>query len=132
MRTVEKEMIKLVTCFETFDDKDFEDRGDAIWHEYEELIKLEELKVMNESGDKADLSNCEVVYIETQRALETFIAVNEYEGYYYNGLDEENSELGWYFWDNRENMWLSPQKKLNAYKNEINEILEACGGVPIE
>lgn len=132
MRTVEKEMVKLVTCFETFDGKDFEDRGDAIWHEYEKLIKLEELKVMSESGDKADLSNCEVVYIETQRALETFIAVNEYEGYYYNGLDEENSELGWYFWDNRENMWLSPQKKLNAYKNEINEILEACGGVPIE
>lgn len=132
MRTVEKEMVKLVTCFEAFDGKDFEDRGDAIWYEYEELIKLEELKVMNESGDKADLSNCEVVYIETQRALETFIAVNEYEGYYYNGLDEENSELGWYFWDNRENMWLSPQKKLNAYKNEINEILEACGGVPIE
>lgn len=132
MRTVEKEMVRLVTCFETFDGKDFEDRGDAIWHEYEELIKLEELKVMNESGNKADLSDCEVVYIETQRALETFIAVNEYEGYYYNGLDGEISELGWYFWDEGENMWLSPQKKLNTYKNEINEILKACGGVEIE
>lgn len=132
MRTVEKEMVRLVTCFKTFDGKDFEDRGDAIWHEYEELIKLEELKVMNESGNKADLSDCEVVYIETQRALETFIAVNEYEGYYYNGLDGEISELGWYFWDEGENMWLSPQKKLNTYKNEINEILKACGGVEIE
>ena len=132
MRTVEKEMVKLVTCFETFDGKDFEDRGDAIWHEYEELIKLEELKVKDDCGNDTNLGNCEVVYIETQRALEVFIAINEYEGYYYNGLDGEISELGWYFWDNREDMWLSPQKKLNTYKNEINEILKACGGVPIE
>lgn len=130
MRAVEKEIIKFVTCFETFDGKDFEDRGDAIWYEYEELTKLEELKVMNESGNKADLSNCEVVYIETQRALEVFIAINEYEGYWTTGLDVKNSELGWYFWENDE--WISPQKKLNIYKDEINEILVKCGGVPIE
>jgi hypothetical protein len=130
MNIVEKEIKKTVTLYETFDGKDFEERGDAIWHEYDTLIELEELKVMNEFGNKADLSGCEVVYIETQRALEVFIAINEYEGYYYNGLDGEISELGWYFWENEE--WISPQKKLNIYKDEINEILVKCGGVPIE
>lgn len=130
MNIVEKEIKKTVTLYETFDGKDFEERGDAIWHEYYTLIKLEELKVMDEFGNKADLSGCEVVYIETQRALEVFIAINEYEGYYYNGLDGEISELGWYFWENEE--WISPQKKLNMYKDDINEILVKCGGVPIE
>lgn len=130
MNIVEKEIKKTVTLYETFDGKDFEERGDAIWHEYDTLIELEELKVMDEFGNKADLSGCEVVYIETQRALEVFIAINEYEGYYYNGLDGEISELGWYFWENEE--WISPQKKLNMYKDDINEILVKCGGVPIE
>lgn len=130
MRVVEKEITKSVTCFETFDGENFEECGDAIWHEYDILKELEELKVMDEFGNKADLNNCEVVYIETQRAVEAFIAVNEYEGYYCTGLDVKNAELGWYFWENEE--WISPQKKLNAYKNEINKILKACGGVPIE
>lgn len=130
MNIVEKEIKKTVTLYETFDGKDFEERGDAIWHEYDTLIELEELKVMDEFGNKADLRDCEVVYIETQRALEVFIAINEYEDYYYDGLDGENSELGWYFWENEE--WISPQKKLNIYKDEINEILVKCGGVPIE
>lgn len=130
MNIVEKEIKKIVTLYETFDGENFEERGDAIWHEYDTLIELEELKVMDEFGNKADLSGCEVVYIETQRALEVFIAINEYEGYYYNGLDGEISELGWYFWENEE--WISPQKKLNIYKDDINEILVKCGGVPIE
>lgn len=130
MNIVEKEIKKTVTLYETFDGKDFEERGDAIWHEYYTLIKLEELKVMDEFGNKADLSGCEVVYIETQRALEVFIAINEYEGYWTKGLDVKSSELGWYFWENEE--WISPQKKLNMYKDDINEILVKCGGVPIE
>lgn len=130
MNIVEKEIKKTVTLYETFDGKDFEERGDAIWHEYDTLIELEELKVMDEFGNKADLSGCEVIYIETQRALEVFIAINEYEGYWTKGLDVEKSELGWYFWENEE--WISPQKKLNIYKDEINEILVKCGGVPIE
>lgn len=130
MNIIEKEIKKIVTLYETFDGENFEERGDAIWHEYDVLKGLEELKVMNESGNKADLSECEVVYIETQRALEVFIAINEYEGYWTTGLDIKNSELGWYFWENEE--WISPQKKLNIYKDEINEILVKCGGVPIE
>lgn len=130
MNIVEKEIKKIVTVYETFDGENFEERSDAIWHEYEVLEELEELKVMDEFGNKADLNNCEVVYIETQRALEAFIAVNEYEGYYYTGLDVKNTELGWYFWENEE--WISPQKKLNIYRDEINEILVKCGGVPIE
>jgi hypothetical protein len=130
MNIVEKEIKKTVTLYETFDGKDFEERGDAIWHEYDTLIELEELKVMDEFGNKTDLSECEVVYIETQRALEVFIAVNEYEGYWTKGLDVKSSELGWYFYENDE--WISPQKKLNIYKDEINEILVKCGGVPIE
>lgn len=130
MNIVEKEIKKTVTLYETFDGKDFEERGDAIWHEYDTLIELEELKVMDEFGNKADLSGCEVVYIETQRALEVFIAINEYEGYWTTGLDVQNLELGWYFYENDE--WISPQKKLNMYKDDINEILVKCGGVPIE
>ena len=130
MNIVEKEIKKTVTLYETFDGKDFEERGDAIWHEYITLIELEELKVMDESGDNTNLSDCEIVYIETQRALEVFIAVNEYEGYWTKSLDVKNSELGWYFWENDE--WISPQKKLNMYRDDINEILVKCGGVPIE
>lgn len=130
MNIVEKEIKKTVTLYETFDGKDFEERGDAIWHEYDILVELEELKVMDELGNKTNLSDCGVVYIETQRALEVFIAVNEYEGYWTTGLDVKSSELGWYFYENDE--WISPQKKLNMYRNEINEILVKCGGVPIE
>ena len=129
MNIVEKEIKKTVTLYETFDGKDFEERGDAIWHEYDVLKELEELKVMNVSGNKTDLSECEVVYIETQRALEVFIAVNEYEGYWTKGHDVKSSELGWYFYENYE--WISPQKKLNIYKDDINEILVKCGGAPI-
>lgn len=127
--TVEKIVIKDV--YITYDGYDFEDYGDAVFHEFAALSAIDEIKCFDHKGERTTfLDRTDVVYLDTPRATQTFLDLHNYESYTHNGLCD--ASLGWYFWDGDKDMWVDPYESLEEAKREINKRLEKCGGPPIE
>lgn len=124
---VEKMVVK--TVYITFDGEEWEDYEGAMYHEVNKLVDYGELKIFTMKGvPTKDMDSACVVFLGSPRAAEAFMMLNRHEGYEITGLDE--TSLGWYFWE--ENVWVDPHEKIANVKKEVNDILELCGGEPIE
>lgn len=132
MKRTVKEVKKTVNVFITADGKEFDDYEDALYHELDLYKNRDELRMFEESGLPTNLHDCEIVVFKSRGALEIFLAAMQYEDYDTTGIDL-NSELGLYMWEyiNRRG-WHTPKALLESMKDELNEIIEDCGGELLE
>lgn len=129
MNKVVKEVIQTKTMYITVDGKEFEDYEAALNYELMFYVNSDYLRLMDQDGRAVALDEAYVVEFKSRGALEIFLLESEYEGLSVKGLTKDSS-IGMYFW--QDETWMSPQEYLDERKNEINETLIKCGGVPLE
>ena len=132
MKRTVKEVKSVMTVYIAADGKEFGDYEDALNYELDLFRNADELRMFEESGLPTNIHDCELVVFKSRGALEIFLAAMQYEDYDTTGIDLD-SELGLYMWEYKNRRgWHTPKALLESIKDELNEIIENCGGELLE